>query len=146
MNYHERCSHCGHKITAYTIFMNEGLITAFIAFAESRIQAGRPLAKGELGLANAQYTNFQNLRHFGLITQPEGKGRHWEMTKTGWDFFRGTCWIKNPAGHLGGITIHEGHPAWATHDGVRKWVKITDVLPVGYKLRSEYQEEKAGVL
>lgn len=144
MKYHDTCPHCGHKTTAYTLPLNEGLVRAFLTFKEARVRLGRPVKKGELGLTNSQYGNFQNLRHFGLIMQTNGKGRDWEMTFLGWDFVTGRKKILNPAGHLGGVTLAEDHLAWSTHPKRRELVSIFDVLPADYKQRPEYQEEKAG--
>lgn len=143
MNYRDTCPHCGHVSTAYTLRMNEPMIRAFIAFATARHRLGRPVKKGELELTNAQYSNFQNLRHFGLIHQPE-KGRHWEMTPLGWAFLRGKSSIFTPAAHLGGVTLLPTHPAWRTHEEARKDVFIRDVLPDEWKDRSEFQAEKIG--
>ena len=143
MNYQDVCPHCGHKTTAYTLPLNEGLVRAFLAFKEARIQLGRPVKKGELGLTNSQYGNFQNLRHFGLVSQVE-KGRDWEMTQLGWDFVAGRRKILNPAGHLGGETLPDDHLAWSTHPKARELVSIYDVLPEDYKQRAEYQAEKVG--
>ena len=143
MNFRHICDHCGHVMTAYTLPMNEGLIRAFLIFADARVRLGRPLKKGEIGLDNSQYSNFQNLRHFGLIAQPE-KGRVWEMTQTGWDFLRGGV-IYTPAAHMGGQTLSPFHQAWATHtEPQRKLISLRDVLPEDYKQRAEYQVEKTG--
>lgn len=143
MNYHDTCRCCGHKVTAYTLPMNEGLIRGFLLFKEARVRLGRPVRKGELGLTNSQYGNFQNLRHFGLLSQVE-KGRDWEMTPLGWAFASGRARVLNPAGHLGGETLPDDHLAWSTHPKARELVSIYDVLPLEYKQRAEYQAEKVG--
>lgn len=143
MNYHDKCPCCGHKITAYTLPMNEGLIRGFLLFKEARVRLGRPVRKGELGLTNSQYGNFQNLRHFGLLSQVK-KGRDWEMTPLGWAFASGRARVLNPAGHLGGATLPDDHLAWSTHPERRTEISIFDVLPEDYKTRPEYQAEKAG--
>lgn len=144
MNYHDVCHHCGHKTTAYSLPLNEGLVRAFLSFADARVRLGRPVKKGELELSNSQYGNFQNLRHFGLIMQAE-KGREWEFTRLGLDWKLGRAKILNPAGHLGGETLPDDHLAWGTHDGARTLVSIFDVLPEDYKQRPEYAAEKRGV-
>lgn len=143
MNYRSACPHCGHILAAYTLTMNEPLIRAFIAFATARVRLGRPVKKGELGLTNAQYSNFQNLRHFALIFQPD-KGRYWEMTPLGMSFLRGKSSIYTPAAHLGGMTLLPNHPAWATHKEARRDVFIRDVLPEEWKDRAEFQQERTG--
>ncbi len=143
MNYRRACDHCGHVLTAYTLPLNEGLVRAFIALVMARIRLGRPVKKGELGLTNAQYSNAQNLRHFGLIFQPE-KGRSWEVTPLGWNFYRGKSSIFTPAAHLGGMTLLPSHPAWATHKEQRRDVLIREVLPEEWKDRAEFAVEKMG--
>lgn len=50
MNFHDTCPHCGRVTTAYTLPLNEGLVRAFIKFADARIRLGRPVKKGELEL------------------------------------------------------------------------------------------------
>lgn len=143
MKYFEDCPHCHRRVTAYTLPLNEGLIRAFLIFAVARIKAGRPVKKGELGLENSQYSNFQNLRHFALVAQLE-KGRHWEMTPLGWNFLRGRTSILNPAAHLGGATLSPFHPAWGTHKEARQLVHIHDVMPEEWKDRAEFKQEKTG--
>lgn len=141
MNYHEDCPHCGRRITAYTLPLNRGLALAFLKFADARMRLGRPVDKGELGLTNSQYGNFQNLRHFGLIEQLE-KGKSWEFTKLGLRFFQGEQKVLSPAGHFGGKTLEPDALAWSTHNGARKEVSIRDVLPDEWKLREEFKAEK----
>lgn len=143
MNYSATCPHCSHKTTAYTLPLNEGLVRAFLKFADARIRLGRPVKKGELALTNSQYANFQNLRHFNLIMQAD-KGREWEFTKLGHEFRLGRAKVLNPAGHLGGETLPADHLAWSTHDGARTEISILDVLPDEYKQRPEYAAEKRG--
>lgn len=141
MNYHEDCPHCGRRITAYTLPLNRGLALAFLKFADARMKLGRPVEKGELGLTNSQYGNFQNLRHFDLIAQEE-KGRAWDFTRRGLLFFQGEAKVLNPAGHFGGKTLDPDALAWATHDGARVEVSIRDVLPEEWKQREEFKLEK----
>ena len=143
MNHREICGHCGHVTTAYTLNLNEPLMQAFLMFAERRVRAGRPIKKGEIELAPAQYSNFQNLRHMGLIQQ-EAKGAAWEMTPLGWEFIRGQSPVLNPAGHMGGMTLPVNHPAWTTHEGDRNAVWIKDVLPSEWRDRMSFAQEKAG--
>lgn len=143
MKYAETCPHCGRRVTAYTLRMNVPLARAFLAFATARIRLGRPVKKGELSLTNAQYSNFQNMRHFGIISQQD-RGRYWEITPLGWSFLRGKSSVFSPAGHLGGMTLLAGHPAWATHEEGRRDLFIRDVMPEEWKDRAEFQTEKTG--
>lgn len=139
MNYHETCPHCGNRITAYIVKLNEPLISAFVAFAGRRMELGRAVAKRELQLTHSQYGNFQKLRHFGLIA-PAGKA--WEMTPLGWDFYYGRKTILTPAAQFGNAPLADDHPAWKTHDGAREAISITDVLKEGWRDRASYKEEK----
>lgn len=143
MNYHRDCPGCGHRITAYTLPLNEGLVRAFLRFADARVRSGKPLKKGEIGLENAEYSNFQNLRHFRLVSQQE-RGRLWEMTDVGWAFLRGELSISTPAAHFGGLTLDSNHPAWETHNEPRKSVRISDVMPADWKDRDAFKAEKCG--
>ena len=142
MKYSKTCNYCGHKITAYTIFLNSCMVAAFCKFTEKYLtRYGASLKKGEIGLSNAQYTNFQNLRHFGIIQQFE-KGGRWYLTSLGKNFYFGKSGVTNPAGHLDGETLEYTHEAWKTHDKPRKLTYIDSFLPHQYKQRTEYQEEK----
>jgi hypothetical protein len=141
MNYHEDCPHCGRRITAYALPLNRGLALAFLAFADARMRLARPVDKGELGLTNSQYANFQNLRHFGLIMQTD-KGRAWDFTRLGLAFFQGQAKVITPAGHFGGRTLEPDALAWATHKARRGEVGIVDVLPEEWKRREEFKAEK----
>lgn len=143
MNYRDTCPHCGHTTTAYTLPLNESLVRAFLSFAMARVRLRRPVKKGELELTNAQYSNFQNLRHFGLIFQHE-KGRHWEITPLGIAFLEGRSSVFSPAGHLGGVTLLPTHPAWRTHAEARRDIFIKEILPEEWKDRSAYIAEKVG--
>jgi hypothetical protein len=124
--------------------MNEGLARAFLAFIDARIKAGRPIKKGEIGLTNAQYSNFQNLRHFGLIHQPAVLSGAWETTMIGWAWYRGDYRIPSPVAHMGGNTLPQNHEAWKSHAGERTAVSIQDVLPEEWKQRAEFAAEKSG--
>lgn len=141
MNFHQDCPHCGHRVTAYTLAFSRPLALAFLKFADTCIRLGRPVDKGEMGLTPQQYSNAQNLKHFGIMAQLE-KGRAWEFTKLGLAFLAGKELILTPAAHLGGETLEEQHLAWATHPHKRELVSLRDVLPAEWRTRSEYQEEK----
>jgi hypothetical protein len=142
MKHQERCACCGHVKTAYTLPLNDSLVKAFIHFAELSLEKNVGLEKGEIGLTNAQYSNFQNLRHFNLIRQYE-KGRKWYLTDFGKDFYYGNVRIKTPVAHMDGKTLDDFHPAWKTHAGGRVEKLITDYYQINYKKREEYQKEKS---
>ena len=141
MNYHDQCSHCGHRITAYTLHLNKPLTRAFIAFCEVRIRLGRPVSKGQIALTNAQYSNFQNLRHFGFIEQME-VGHCWDFTPLGIEWFMNRATVLSPVAHLGGETLPVDHLAWSTHKGLRRSVCIQSILGEEWKPREYYQAEK----
>lgn len=143
MNYSTRCSHCGHQVTAYTLRMNQHLALAFVQFCKARIATGRAMRKGEIELENAAYSNFQNLRHFGIISQAE-RGSTWEVTPLGWLWLRGQVPIQNPAGHMAGVTLDETHPAWSTHAEPRQDLWIGDAVPANFDMRPYYQDQKVG--
>lgn len=143
MNYHEKCACCGHRVTAYTLHLNRKIVEAFIKFADARIRLGRPVSKGELGLTNGQYGNFQNLRHFGIIIQHEKAGP-WEITPLGLRFLAGVADLPTPVAHMDGKTLDEDDLKWSTHDGKRSRKTIREVMPEDWKTREEYQLEKWG--
>lgn len=142
MNYHETCNHCGHRITAYTLPMNASMANAFARFAEKYAMLKRGLKKGEIGITNSQYSNFQNLRHFGIIEQDD-RGQAWHLTRLGFLFYEGTMPVMSPAGFINGTTLRDDHGAWGSHAQKRRNVFIGDILPERFKQRSEYREEAA---
>lgn len=143
MKYHEKCECCGHVISAYTMPMNEGHVKSFIKFCEMYLAGGKKgIKKGDIGLTNAQYTNFQNLRYFGIIRQNE-KGNEWFLTQFGAGFYYGEDAIKSPCAYMNGNTVEDGHPAWQTHGKPRAMKMINDIYPTHYKQRPEYREEKS---
>jgi hypothetical protein len=145
MKYGSTCGECGHIKTAYTLPLNKSKVAAFIKFADRYLREGKPIAKGELGLTNSQYGNFQNLRHFGIIEQRE-KGSEWYLTPLGEAFFFGEASVNVPAAHMAGETLPPDHPAWATHEDKPVAMMIGDIEATHYKRRPEYQAEKAGHL
>ena len=143
MKYHKSCEYCGHRISAYTIGLNQSQISAFSRFAAKYLENGRkPLLKPAIGLSNAQYTNFHNLVYFGIIFKaPEHDG--WYLTELGEKFYYGETDILTPAGFMGGQALSEEHEAWKTHDKPRKLVNIRDLMPLEWKKRPQYQQEKS---
>jgi len=140
MHYFETCHCCRQKKTAYTLAINAPLVNAFIKFAVQYLKDGKGIVKGEIGLTNAQYSNFQNLRHFGIIRQYE-KGNEWYLTDIGLAFYYGEIGIKSPIAFMAGETLPDNHPCWATEKKKRETVYIRDVMPGHYKKRPEYQRE-----
>lgn len=140
MHYFETCQCCGQKKTAYTLPLNGSLVNAFIKFADKYLKDGKGIAKGDIGLTNAQYSNFQNLRHYGIIRQYE-KGQDWHLTDTGLAFYYGEKGLNSPIAFMAGETLPDNHPCWATEKNKRNIVRINDVIPGYYKKRPEYQAE-----
>lgn len=143
MNYHSKCPGCGHLITAYTLPFNRGLARAFLKFADAALKSMGPVDKGQLGLTNSEYGNFQNLRHFGIIQQ-EAKGKGWYFTERGVRFLNGEITLLSPVAHFGGETLPDDHLAWSTHPGKRAAVSLATLLPAEWKQRQEFQAEKKG--
>lgn len=142
MKYHITCPYCQHTKTAYTLPLNQGMLEAFIKFADLFIIDERPKKKGEIGLSNPQYSNFQNLRYFGIINQSE-KGKEWFLTEKGKEFYYGDIGLPSPVAFMEGESLTSDHEAWETHEGERKTIFIKDVLTYYYKQKPEYQEEKS---
>lgn len=142
MNYKEKCQCCGQQKTAYTLPLNSSLVNAFIKFADKYLKDGKGVSKGDIGLTNAQYSNFQNLRHFGIIRQYE-KGNEWYLTDIGLAFYYGEIGLLSPVAFMGGETLPDNHPCWDTEKKQRSTIHIGDVIQYHYKRRPEYQEDKS---
>ena len=140
MHYFETCQCCGQKKTAYTLAINAPLTNAFVKFAEQYLKDRKGIAKGDIGLTNAQYSNFQNLRHFGIIRQYE-KGNEWHLTDTGLAFYYGEIGLKSPIAFMAGETLPDNHPCWDTEKKSREMIHIKDLMPWHYKKRPDYQKE-----
>ena len=134
MKYTKQCPHCHTIQTAYTFQLNESVVQAFARFAEKYMELGRGLKMPEIGLTNAQYTNFHKLGFFGLITRYAG-APEWHLTKLGRDFYYGTVGVLTPAAHMAGEVLGPTHEAWDTHEADRKTVFIGDIFPIHYKQR-----------
>lgn len=131
------------QLTAYTLNLNNSMANAFAKFAEKYLETGKGINKGDIGLTNPQYSNFQNLRHFGIIEQFE-KGNEWYLTSFGESFYYGESQIITPVAFMGGKTLPNDHECWNTHKGDVEAKFLNDRLPEHYKKRPEYQEEKSG--
>ena len=142
MKYKEVCECCGQQKTAYTLPLNQGLVGAFIKFAEKFLENHEPISKGKIGLTNAQYSNFQNLRHYGIIKQYE-KGNEWYLTDLGEAFYYGEVGLMSPVAFMAGVTLDDNHPCWQSEKNKRVMVGITEILSTHYKRRPEYVEEKS---
>ena len=142
MKYQTECPVCKHRVTAYTLPLNESLLRAFISFAEEYLFLGRGLKKKDLHFTNSQYTNFHNLRYFGLI-EMDDETQEWHLTSLGQDFYFGESEILSPVAFMNGETLPEEHPAWRTHSGLRRPVRIDSFFPFLYKQRDDYRQEKS---
>lgn len=139
MNYSELRT---KKVTAYTLYLNEGMVDAFKRFMVLWMNVRMPVPKGDIGLTTSQYGNFQNLRHFGIIEQAE-KGSGWQPTELGMAFYTGKAGVLEPAGMMDGETLDDRHPAWRTHGEGRNLRMIGETGRREYKKREEYQNEVA---
>lgn len=141
MKYATQCDHCLHQITAYTLNLNKPLVQAFWIFAQKTIAEKRGLCKGELGLTNAQYSNFQNLRHFGVIELNREK-ETWTLTEIGVLFYNNQITLLSPVAHMAGKTLPDNHAAWETHHQPRQPRSIIDFEISGWDRRPEFQEQR----
>lgn len=142
MNFHSDCPCCGHRVSAYSIPLNKPLARSFLSFVDAVVRAGGAgVPKSGFKLTNVQYTNFQKLRHFGLIDQIE-HGKEWILTRLGVEFAAGRASVMSPTGTMNGKTLADDDLAWATHKKKRALVTIRDVLPDEWKPREEYVAEK----
>lgn len=141
MNYHEDCSCCRNRVTAYTHAMNRGLAHAFRLMVDAQVRTGRPVKKRDLKLTHAQYGNLQKLRYFGLADYLPADDA-WFVTPRGLAWNRGEIAILTPAAAMRNEALPDDHLAWATHKGKRRAVRIADVLPEEYKERPAYAAEK----
>lgn len=138
INYHEIREVTVH---AYTLTLNVSMVRAFKQFADLYLNGSRmPLKKGEIGLTNSQYANFQNLRYFGLIKQHLDSQR-WSLTDFGEKFYFGEAQLHLPIAYMASETLPDHHPAWSTFTGSREWKRIDEIDCVPFKTRAEYQEE-----
>lgn len=128
--------------------MSNQMLSAFRIFAQKYLDGGRKgIMKGKLHFTKTQRDNWQNLRHFGIITQNTrtgGRGREWHLTQLGADFYEGNSTIKSPCGFMAGETLEDEHPAWATFKGKRRRILINEDLSIHIKKREHYQKEKVG--
>lgn len=78
------CPTCGHKSVDYKHSINKTLISSLARL----YQAGGTSRLDRLGLNNTQFTNFQKLRYFNLVVQPNNSNE-WQITKLGVWFLQG---------------------------------------------------------
>lgn len=146
MKFHETCPHCGQVTTAYTINLSERMIDAFRIFVGKltkwlftfNVDLNKWLLKWEIGLSNSQYSNRQNLAHFGIIKQEWQK---WYLTDLGINFYNGNVTLLTPAWFMGWKTLPEDHPAWITHKP-RKALYIREFEKQFQDQKEKYVEEK----
>lgn len=137
MKFHRTCGCCGKISTAYTINLSESMLDAFRIFAKKYIDNDGWLRKWEIWLRNAQYSNFQNMKHFWIIIQESWL---WYLTKIWWDFYNGIGFILNPAGFMDGKTLSDDHEARLTHKPRNK-VTIHDIDKQFQDQKEKYQDE-----
>lgn len=129
---------------ANEIPMRRAMLRAFTIFAEEYIKQGRkPLSRSEGGIIyKGDYSNFANLRYFGLIMHP-AKNSKWSLTQKGGLFLQGKEPILNPIIQMDGELLPQNHPAWATQNPKAREMYITEFFPGGWK---EYEEWKDDML
>ena len=83
----KRCPHCEAKMVEYRHTFNKGLAHGLY---ELFVAGGGPINLRSLKLTRTQWTNFQKLRYWGLVSRTKEDGE-WTLTAKGADFIiRGT--------------------------------------------------------
>lgn len=124
------CPHCGVKSVEYKHNFNKGLVEClkklFFAGGNARIS--------KLGLTTTQFTNFQKLKYWGLISpEPrlDEKRGYWMITPKGTGFLHNSVGILNVVHTIKGKLIKDSG----------RTVYIKDVIP-GWDVREFYEEQK----
>ena len=78
----KRCPHCDAKMVEYRHVFNKGLAGSLY---EIFIAGGGPISLRKLKLTRTQWTNFQKLRYWGLVSPTKEDGE-WVITQKGFDF------------------------------------------------------------
>jgi hypothetical protein len=86
----EICECCGAKVVEYKHNFNAALANSLYKI----YNFGKPIAISELSLTRNQWTNFQKLRYWDLVSPLKDKngkriGSLWEVTTTGVNFVEG---------------------------------------------------------
>ena len=78
----KRCPHCDAKMVEYRHTFNKGLAHGLY---ELFAVGGGPISLRSLKLTRTQWTNFQKLRYWGLVSPTKEDGE-WKLTTKGFDF------------------------------------------------------------
>jgi hypothetical protein len=78
----KRCPHCEAKMVEYRHTFNKGLAQGLY---ELFAVGGGPINLRSLKLTRTQWTNFQKLRYWGLVSRTREDGE-WTLTAKGFDF------------------------------------------------------------
>lgn len=140
MNYQTKCDHCGHAITAYTHNLNSGKVAALRRLIDQYESTKSPVALGDLGISNSQYTGFCHLTYFDLVRHiPEG----WIPTMKGIAFIHGEIGVIEPVMVMASQVLPYEHEAWKEWTGERHEVFVFDINNTAYKRRPEFAAEKS---
>lgn len=128
MNYSEKRT---YDVPAFVTEFSRTLRAAFLRFADLYIANGRrPMHVREVNFPGVEYSVFAKLARFGLI-EPQATIGEWTLTPLGEEFFAGCAQIITPIATLDNEVLSADHPAWSTHNGVRRSVGIHDEI-AGY--------------
>jgi hypothetical protein len=78
----KRCEHCDAKMVEYRHVFNKGLAHGLYELWAS---GGGPISLRSLRLTRVQWTNFQKLRYWGLVSRTRQEGE-WTITPHGLSF------------------------------------------------------------
>ena len=132
----------------YTHNLNTLMVEAFIEFYEKWKKTRTfviVMNEKELpGLTLPQRTNFQKLKHFGLIKSVKGHNGY-VPTCYGIEFYSGRKSCKNIVATFQNIPVPYDHECWETHSTFPEEKFIHEYLSMcaySWKQRKEYQEER----
>ena len=130
-NNFEYCECCGAKLVEYKHSLSKSLLRALVIFMQD--SGGAWMQLKDTRLSHNQRCNFPKLRYWGIIdkvTDPDGKGVNWAITKAGWAFLEGRHAVCKHAWTFRG--------EWIRGEG--EALKI-DEITGGWKYRPEYAAE-----
>ena len=120
------CPTCGAKTVKYKHRLNYSLIQALRKCAKYKIAA-----LTDLELTKSQYTNFQKLKYWKLVTSVDKTKGYWSVTPLGRDFLRGDLRIHRTAvSYRGAVHSYEGD-----------MVYVSQIHEKTYKQRQEYIQD-----
>lgn len=133
------------EVFAQPFSLNKGMVSAFCALVEMYQREKRPIQKKELGLPNAQYTNFATMKYFGIIAMRD-KGSGWWPTEKGLRFYRGEIGLTMPVYHMDNVLLPDDHPAYSPPYCKKRETKyIYHIDETRYKQIEEWQAEMRSV-